>query len=181
MDKKISSAKKIAMLALLSALGLITFVIENQFPPLFVPGAKMGLANIFSLAAIIMYGPLEGLCVVAVRTVLGSLFAGNISMLLYSLTGGVVAWAVSSLLIYLACPKVSVFAVSVVAAVCHNITQNIVYVFITGTSLMLGYLPYLALIGVLSGAIVGAVVVIIFKKVPTSVFQRFLYGNKNKA
>lgn len=52
-------AKKIAVLALFSALGLIAFIIENQFPPLFVPGAKMGLANIFSLSALILYGPAE--------------------------------------------------------------------------------------------------------------------------
>ena len=179
MDRKASAAKRIAVLALLSALGLITFIIENQFPPLFVPGAKMGLANIFSLTAIILYGPLEGLCVVVVRTVLGSLFAGNISMLMYSLTGGVVAWGISSLLIYLVCPKVSVLAVSVAAAVLHNITQNIVYIYITGTTLMISYMPYLALIGVLSGTIVGAVVAIIFKKVPLSVFERAC-GLKNK-
>lgn len=165
-------AKKIAMLALFSALGLIVFIIENQFPPLFVPGAKMGLANIFSLAALILYGPIEALVVVAVRTVLGSLFAGNVSMLLYSLTGGVISLALSAILIYIAYPRVSILAVSVAAAVLHNIVQNAVFVLVTGTSLMFSYMPYLALIGVLSGAIVGAVVTIIFKKVPESVFVR---------
>lgn len=170
------SAKKIAMLALFSALGLIVFIIENQFPPLFVPGAKMGLANIFSLAALILYGPIEALVVVAVRTVLGSLFAGNVSMLLYSLTGGVISLALSAILIYIAYPRVSVLAVSVAAAVLHNIVQNAVFVLVTGTSLMFSYMPYLALIGVLSGAIVGAVVTIIFKKVPESVFVRAAYN-----
>ena len=169
-------AKKIAMLALFSALGLIVFIIENQFPPLFVPGAKMGLANIFSLAALILYGPIEALVVVAVRTVLGSLFAGNVSMLLYSLTGGVLSLALSAILIYIAYPRVSILAVSVAAAVLHNIVQNAVFVLVTGTSLMFSYMPYLALIGVLSGAIVGAVVTIIFKKVPESVFVRAAYN-----
>ena len=169
-------AKKIAMLALFSALGLIVFIIENQFPPLFVPGAKMGLANIFSLAALILYGPIGALVVVAVRTVLGSLFAGNVSMLLYSLTGGVISLALSAILIYIAYPRVSVLAVSVAAAVLHNIVQNAVFVLVTGTSLMFSYMPYLALIGVLSGAIVGAVVTIIFKKVPESVFVRAAYN-----
>lgn len=169
-------AKKVAMLALFSALGLIVFIIENQFPPLFVPGAKMGLANIFSLAALILYGPIEALVVVAVRTVLGSLFAGNVSMLLYSLTGGVISLALSAILIYIAYPRVSVLAVSVAAAVLHNIVQNAVFVLVTGTSLMFSYMPYLALIGVLSGAIVGAVVTIIFKKVPESVFVRAAYN-----
>ena len=168
-------AKKIAVLALFSALGLIVFVIENQFPPLFVPGAKMGLANIFSLSALILYGPVEALVVVAVRTVLGSLFMGNISMLMFSFTGGVISLALSAVLMYAAYPKVSVMAISIAAAVTHNIVQNIVYVLITGTELMFSYMPYLALIGILSGAIVGAVVTLIFKKVPQSVFLRAAY------
>lgn len=70
MKSGVFSAKKIAVLALFTALGLIVFIIENQFPPLFVPGAKMGLANIFSLAALILYGPAEAFAVVIVRTVL---------------------------------------------------------------------------------------------------------------
>lgn len=166
------SAKKIAVLALFTALGLIVFVIENQFPPLFVPGAKMGLANIFSLAALILYGPIEAFIVVVVRTFLGSLFAGNISMLMYSFTGGVISLAVSSVLMYIAYPRVSLMAVSIVAAVVHNIVQNTVYVLVTNTPTMFGYMPYLALIGILSGAIVGAVVELIFKRVPLSVFAR---------
>ncbi len=176
MKKSGFTAKKIAVTALLAALSLVMFIVENQFPPLFVPGAKMGLANIFSLAALILYGPVEGLAVVAVRTVLGSLFAGNISMLLYSLTGGVAAMAVSAVLVYIVYPRVSLMAVSIAAAVVHNIVQNLVYVAITDTSLMLAYMPYLALIGVLSGAIVGAVVLIIFKKVPYSAFVHVAEG-----
>lgn len=173
-------AKKIAVLALLTALGLIVFVIENQFPPLFVPGAKMGLANIFSLAALILYGPIEAFFVVVVRTVLGSLFAGNISMLLYSLTGGVVSLAVSSLLVYLLYPRVSIMAVSIAAAVVHNIVQYSVYVLVSATPEIFMFLPYSALIGILSGAIVGAVVTIVFKKVPQSVFARAAFDNAPK-
>ena len=172
MRKSGFTAKRIAVTALLAALSLVMFIVENQFPPLFVPGAKMGLANIFSLAALILYGPVEAFAVVAVRTVLGSLFAGNISMLLYSLTGGIAAMAVSAVLVYIVYPRVSLMAVSIAAAVVHNIVQSLVYVGITGTPLMLAYMPYLALIGVLSGAIVGAVVLIIFKKVPYTAFAR---------
>ena len=65
-------------------------------------------------------------------------------------------------------------AVSIVAAVAHNIVQNLVFVAISGTPLVFSYMPYLALLGVLSGAIVGAAVMLIFKKVPLSVFERAL-------
>ena len=169
-----NAAKKIAVLAIFTALSLIMFIIENQFPPMFFPGAKMGLANIFSFAALIMYSPIEAFIIVAIRTGLGAVYAGNVSALLYSFTGGVVSMAVSSLLMYTVYPRISVMSVSVLAAVAHNITQNIVFVIISGTTLMFGYMPYLILIGVLSGAIVGAVIMLIFKKVPQSVFERMI-------
>ena len=84
------AAKKIAVLALLTGLSLITFIIESLFPTLVIPGAKPGLANIFSFTALIMYSPLEAFIVVALRTGLGAVYAGNVSALLYSFTGGVV-------------------------------------------------------------------------------------------
>lgn len=169
-----SAAKKIATLAVFTALSLIMFIIENQFPPMFIPGAKMGLANIFSFAALIMYSPLEAFAIVAIRTGLGAVYAGNVSALLYSFTGGVVSMAVSSLLMYTVYPRISVMSVSVCAAVAHNITQNVVFVIISGTALMFGYMPYLVLLGILSGAIVGGVIMLVFKKVPKSVFERAL-------
>lgn len=176
-----NAAKKIAVLAILTALSLITFLIENLFPPLIIPGAKMGLANVFSFAALIMYSPIEAFSVVAIRTVLGAVFAGNFSAVLYSFTGGIVSMAVSSLLIYLAHPRVSVMAASVAAAVAHNITQNVVFVFLSGSALMFGYMPYLILLGILSGAIVGGVIMLIFRGVPETAFEKVISERKKKA
>ena len=175
-----NAAKKIAVLAIFTALSLIMFIIENQFPPLFVPGAKLGLANIFSFAALIMYSPVEAFIIVAIRTGLGAVYAGNVSALLYSFTGGIVSMTVSSILMYTVYPRISIMSVSILAAVAHNVTQNIVFVIISGTTLTFGYMPYLVLIGILSGAIVGAVTMLVFKKVPQSIFERAL-GTKTKA
>ncbi|MDE6441282.1 MAG: Gx transporter family protein [Clostridia bacterium] len=172
MKKGLLTAKKAAVLALFTALGLIAFIIENQFPPMFIPGARMGLANIFSFAALIMYSPAEAFLVVLLRTCLGAVFAGNVSALLYSFTGGVVSMAVSSILMYTVFPRVSVMAVSICAAVAHNITQNVVFVILSGTTNMFVNLPYLMLLGILSGAIVGGVIMLTFKKVPLSLFER---------
>ena len=170
-----SAAKKIATLGIFTALSLITFVIENQFPPLFIPGARMGLANIFSFAALIMYSPVEAFIIIALRTGLSAIFAGNVSAIMYSFTGGVVSMAVSSVLMYTLYPRVSVMPVSIIAAVAHNVTQCCVFVLVTHTVNMFVNLPYLILLGVLSGAIVGAVIMLIFKKIPKSVFEKALY------
>lgn len=169
-----NAAKKIAVLAIFTALSLIAFIIENQFPPMFIPGARMGLANIFSFAALIMYSPVEAFAIVAIRTGLGAVYAGNVSALLYSFTGGIVSMTISSVLMYVVYPRISVMSVSVLAAVAHNITQNAVFVLLSGTALTFGYMPYLILIGVVSGAIVGGVIMLVFKKVPQSVFERML-------
>ena len=171
------TAKKIAVLAIFITLSLITFIIENQFPPLFVPGARMGLANIFSFTALIMFSPVEAFIVVAVRTGLGAIYAGNVSALLYSFTGGVVSMAISSDLMYTVYPRVSVMAVSVLGAVAHNVTQNIVFVLLTDTS-TLTLIPYFILAGILSGAIVGAVTLLLFKKIPMSVFEKTIGRKK---
>lgn len=175
-----NAAKKIAVLAILTALSLITFIIESLFPPLIIPGAKMGLANVFSFAALIMYSPIEAFAIVAIRTVLGAVYAGNFSAVLYSFTGGIVSMAVSSILMYTAYPRVSVMAISVAAAVAHNITQNIVFVFLSGSVLMFGYMPYLILLGILSGAIVGGVIMLLFRGVPKSAFEKVIFERKKK-
>ncbi len=175
-----STAKKTAVLAIFTGLSLIMFIIESLFPPMIIPGAKPGLANIFSFAALIMYSPLEAFAVVAVRTLLGSFYAGNVSMLLYSFTGGIVSMAVSSVLMYVAYPRISVMAVSITAAVAHNITQNIVFVFLSGSVLMFGYMPYLVLLGILSGAAVGGVTMLLFRGVPQNVFEKMI-KEKNKS
>ena len=168
------AAKKIAVLGILTGLSLITFIIESLFPPMLIPGAKPGLANIFSFAALIIYSPWEAFAVVGIRTLLGAVYAGNFSALLYSFTGGIVSMAVSSLLMYFVYPKISVIATSIAAAVAHNITQNVVFVCLSGTALMFGYMPYLILLGIVSGAVVGGVILLIFRGVPQNIFEKLL-------
>lgn len=178
MGKRRLTAKKITVLALLTGLSLATFILESLLPTL-IPGAKPGLANIFSLVALIMYSPAEALLVVAVRTCLGAIYAGNVSQLMYSFTGGVISTAISSALMYAVYPRISVMAVSIVGAVAHNLSQNVVFVFLSGSALMFGYMPYLALLGVISGAIVGAAVTLLFKGVPLNVFENVI-GRREK-
>lgn len=171
---KYFSAKRLATLAVLSAMGLIMFMVENLFPPLFVPGAKMGLSNIFSLLAVFLLGPVDAFVLVAVRTVLGSMFAGNMSTLMYSLTAGVVSVIVSAVLVQFAYPRVSIVAISIVSAVIHNLTQNLVFCLVSNTPEMFSYMPVLGLIGVLAGAIVGFAVWFILKMIPTRTFAAML-------
>ena len=171
---KYSSAKRIATLAVLCAMGLIMFMVESLFPPLILPGAKMGLSNIFSMLTLFLLGPTEAFVLVVIRTVLGSMFTGNMSTLMYSLTAGVVSVVVSSALVQLAYPRVSIVAISVVSAIMHNVTQNVVFCLVSNTPEMFSYMPWLALLGILAGVIVGFAVWFILKAIPTRTFAALL-------
>lgn len=178
MAKLTFPAKKLAVMGVLTALSLIAFLIENLFPPLFIPGAKLGLANAFSFTALIIYSPVEAFIIVAVRTVLGAIFAGNVSAVMYSFTGGMVSLIAGSILMYLVHPKISVTCVSVVSATLHNLTQNAVFVLVSATPLAFAYAPYLMLIGAVSGAFIGMTVTLLIKRIPTATLQKLLSSGK---
>ena len=171
---KYFSARRLAYLSVLTAMGLIMFMVESLFPPLFLPGAKMGLSNIFSLLALFVLGPVDALILVVIRTVLGSLFVGNISTLLYSLTAGIVSVVISAILVQFVYPKISVVAISVVSAIMHNLTQNVVFCLVSNTPQMFSYMPWLALLGIVAGLIVGFAVWLILRGIPIKIFAAVL-------
>lgn len=160
--------KKIALTALLSAFSLITFVIEGLLPPLFLPGARLGLSNVFILLTVIVLGWQYAFAALIIKTVLGSLFAGNISAIMYSIPAGTISLTLQILLLYFT-KRISVIAISVCGSVINTIVQNVVFCIITNTTAYLAYSPYLALIGVLSGTIVGFIIYLIVKKLPVGV------------
>ena len=163
-----ATGKRIAMLGILSGLGLVAFMIESLVPIPYLPGAKIGLANVFSMLALVLYGLPDALIVVVVRTFLGSLFAGNFSMIIYSATAGVCSAIVSRLMLCLV-PRISFVAVSVTSAVIHNLVQLSVYCGLTATVQLFGYAPYLCLLGTVSGAVVGLAVTYTLKAIPARI------------
>ena len=173
------TGKKIALLGILAGLGLIAFMLESLIPVPFLPGAKLGFANIFSLLALLLYGLPEALIVVTVRTVLGSLFAGNVSMLLYSLTAGLVSTCVSRVLLC-TLPRVSFLCVSVAGAIVHNLVQRFVYCALTGTALLFVYSPYLCLMGAGAGVVVGLAVTFVLKALPARLFAQKTLPKEDK-
>ena len=162
------NSKKVALTALFSALSLITFVIESLLPPLFIPGARLCLSNVFILLTVIVLGWQYAFFCLIIKTVLGSLFAANVSTIMYSIPAGVISLTVQILLLYFT-KKISVVAISVCGSVVNTFVQNVVFCLITGTTAYLAYAPYLVLIGSLSGVIVGFTIFLIVKKLPQNV------------
>lgn len=169
------TTKRLTVLSFLTGLALIAFIIESLFPPLLLPGAKMGISNIFTMLCLVMLTPCDAVALIIVRTLLGSLFSSGISTLIYSLSAGLVSVILSSVLMRVF-PRISIVSISIASAVTHNAVQNLMFVWVTGAKLMLGYLPYLALIGAVAGAVVGLATYFIIKILPISVFDRLYAG-----
>ena len=86
--------RRLAELGLLTALALIIFILELRLPNLSaIPGIKLGLANIITVYAVFRYKPQETTMLVASRVLLGAMFSGNLSALLYSAAGAALCLA----------------------------------------------------------------------------------------
>ena len=86
-------ARRLTRLALLTAIALTIFLAEAQLPPLtWVPGIKLGLANIVTVYAMFVLGPADALLILCARVFLGAVFSGQMMTLLYSAAGGLLSW-----------------------------------------------------------------------------------------
>lgn len=158
------NTKQIALGAVLTALALGLSVMENMFPVTAViplPGVKLGLANIVTLFALYQLGIRPALSILIARCLLGSLFAGNVSALLFSLMGGLAAMLVMIGLTHFR--RLSVFGVSIGGAAAHNIGQIGAAIITLGDTAVLGYLPVLLGVSLITGTVTGLVTALLFR------------------
>lgn len=176
MNKKVTY--KFALAGVLCALALISFLLENLFPPLFIPGARMGISNLFILLTAILCGVWYGAGALLVKSLLGSVFTGNFSAIMYSLPAGIVGYVAEVCVIYLL-RKTSVLSASVLAAVLNSAVQNIVFCAVAGDFSYLIYLPYVTVIGAASGAFVGVLATIVLRRLPIKFFPNGKFRGLN--
>jgi len=149
--------KKLVFMALLTAAGLILFVVENQIPPVVpIPGVKLGLANIITVYALFSLGAWPAAAILAVRIVLGAVVTGNIAGLLYSAAGGVLCLVLMIPLSKILTKK-QIWLCSAVGAVFHNIGQTLMAAAVTRTPAVFAFLPVLLIAGIIAGLFTGIV------------------------
>ncbi len=158
------TTKNLALCAVLTALALGLSTLESLFPVSLVvplPGVKLGLANIVTVFALYELGAIPALVILLARCGLGSLFAGNVSALLFSLLGGFTAMAV--MIALKRCRRLSIYGVSIGGAAAHNIGQMAAAVITLGNTMVLGYLPFLLGVSLVTGTLTGFVAALLFR------------------
>lgn len=148
--------KKIAYCAMLTTLSMIFSYIEALIPFSFgIPGIKLGLANLVVLVGLYFMPVGWVFTVLVLRVTLVSFLFGNLSMMIYSMAGGVL-----SFLVMLAVKKrkgFSIIGVSIAGGVSHNIGQLAVAVLVVESMAPIYYMPFLMIAGAVAGAVIGMV------------------------
>lgn len=148
------SARKTTLAAVLTAVALILFIVEALLPPLLpVPGVKLGLSNVITLFALYVLGPGMAFLILLCRIVLGGLLTGQVVSMLYSLSGGLLSFAVCAC-VYRFFPRRQAFVLSMISAVLHNTGQIAMAALMTSAAIF-AYLPILTVSGILTGLFTG--------------------------
>lgn len=154
MRPRAKGARRLTLLALLTAIALTIFLVEAQLPVIPIPGVKLGLANIVTVYAMFVLGPGDTLMILCARVFLGAVFSGQMSTLLYSAGGGLACWLVMLGLRAVLTPR-QIWLCSPIAAVFHNLGQLLVAAAVAKSWVVLAWLPYLVLAGAAAGLFTG--------------------------
>ena len=160
-----AKTKKLCFMAVLTAIALTIFMIENQLPsPVPIPGIKLGLANIITLTAMAILGRKEAGAILAARIIMGAIFAGSPSTFIYSAAGGILAYIVMCVTIGLF-KENQLWIVSALAAIAHNAGQLGACALIVKPPGIFAYAPILAASGVITGVFTGFAAIYLIRAV----------------
>ena len=151
--------KKFIRLSMLLALSVALNVIEASLPLFngYIPGLKLGLANIVTLFIIYKFSLKDAFYVGILRVFLvGILRTGLFSTTFFFSLSGVL---LSIICMYLAKNlfKLSIVGVSIIGSISHSIGQIITSILLLQMTSMIYYLPWLLLFSIPTGILVGII------------------------
>ena len=152
------TTKQLVRAAILLAVALILGFLETLLPPVFpmLPYARIGLGNAAVLLALLWLGVPYAAVILVLKSVVIGLFSGAPTMILYSLAGGTLSFAVMVLLLRIGANGLP--AVSAAGGILHNLGQILVAIAVTGTAGIAVLLVYLSLFGAVAGGVIGVIV-----------------------
>lgn len=153
---------KLAYIALFAALTLVLGYLEASIPlPVTIPGVKLGLANVAVMIALYLMGPKWAFAVMCLKIGVTSLLIGAPSMAIYSAAGSTLAFA--GMYAAWRFGKFPIAAVSVAAALLHNLGQLACAIAIMATPALLVNLPVMVIAACITGLATGSVALGVLK------------------
>lgn len=160
---KHTDIRKLCYLALFCAIAIILSYIETFIPFSFgIPGAKIGLANIVTIILLFCFDFKSALVVLLLRIFIVAAAFTNLYMMIYSLAGGIISLIMMTL--FYKSHLFSDYIISIIGGIFHNIGQLMIAMIFFNSTVFLYYLPYLLLLGTLSGTVIGIIAELIYLK-----------------
>lgn len=164
-DKDRWSTRKIAYMGMFIAVAMVFSYVESLIPVnIAVPGVKLGLANLVTIVVMFKMDVRSAWVISLIRVVLSALLFGNLSIMVYSLTG-----AVLSLLVMTLCMKLKIFGLlgtSILGAVSHNAGQIIMAAILMKSGNIMLYIPVLCISGTIAGICIGLAGAVLVRNLP---------------
>ncbi len=146
--------RKMTLITMLLAMSIVFHMIEPVIP-LPVPGVKLGLANIFGLIALFLFGVKEMLGINFMRVLIASLLRGIIFGTGFWLSLAGVFLSSMVVIILYRYTRLSLVGLSVAAAAFHNIGQIFAIIIIWASIFLVYWLPPMIWLSIPTGILTG--------------------------
>ncbi len=155
--------------ALLMALASILGLLEAACPAP-VPGARLGLANVAVVLALVMLGPSRALAVSLGRVAIVSLATGTAGgpVFMLAVAGALASWGVMCLVMRLV-PSATIVGVSAAGGVSHVFSQLVIASILAGTAGVFAVGTVSVSAGLLFGIATGLIARLVISRVQGSV------------
>ena len=159
------STRRLVLISMLSACGLVFFVFESFLPLL--PWFRPGLGNVATILALMIFGFRDAAKVTMLRIVLGALVLGRLfsPVFLFALSGGFASLFVMAFVMRYSGRVFGPVGISVFGAVAHNMVQLFVaYLLFVKSIEVFIFIPVFMIAGIITGTITGLIAAIVFEK-----------------
>ena len=150
-----NKTRKLTTMAITVSLAMVLSYVDRIITSLapLPPGIKLGLANIAVVFALYKLGVKEGAIISIIRVILTSILFGSVVSFWYALAGATFSLVIMILLKKLT--DLTCVTVSTVGGISHNVAQICVASILFDTNLLVYYLPFLLVAGVVAGIVIG--------------------------
>ncbi len=173
LTQSLTKLQKLLYTSVFIALAIVLNLIE---PPIFtfIPGPKLGLANLVTVLVLELFGPYDAIIVTFFRTILGSLMKGTLHPIPFftSFLGAISATLVMALIYKQTKKYFSIVGISIIGGIVNNLIQFFVVLYITRNNAFYYYLPVLLLLGGISGWIIGVIAQLVYNRITRDKWKR---------
>mgnify|MGYP000897287657 FL=1 len=149
-------AKKVILISLFVSVALIVSLLE-YYIPIPIPNVRLGLSNVIIINSIILLGFKETFFISFLKAVLLVIILGNPVSFIYNFSAGFTSIVTMYILNKFCSKYLSLIGISVLGSVSHVMVQILVSMVLLNTRTLINFIPFLGIIGVFTGILVGII------------------------